>query len=175
MKLYSQRDPAYSSLKLGSTTVYRDGCVVCSLATLFQVDPTIILEIPKAFNSRGESEIKVIVDHLGGHVRYRGVKKPVGWCLAKTAYYKGVGVPTHFFCYNPQTLECIDPLQNPSFRQTCIYPISEYIWIDNIKIDFAREDAEGRLKIAEYSLHRLGGLRKSSVMRFIERLKNYLT
>ncbi len=173
MILYSQRDPAYSNLKLGNTTIGKEGCVVMSLATLFQVDPLYILSLP-VFNKYGECDIKRCVELLGGRLAYRGIKRPTGYCMAKTAYYKRVGVPTHFFPYDLRTNECIDPLQHPTFRAPSIYPIEEYLWIEGIKLDFTREDLEKRLSIAERALPRLKGLRLSSVARFIERVKRYL-
>ena len=177
MNLYSQRDPTYSSLKLGSTTIGKDGCVVMSLATILQVDPLLILNVKGAFNSLGECDIKRVLEYFGAKLTYRGRSRPTGICMAKTAYYKKAGVPTHFFPYIPETNECIDPLQHPTFRGKNMYPISEYLWIDGVKLDFTAEDLQKRITIAENALKRgrLTGLRESSVVYFINRAKKILS
>ena len=175
MILYSQRDPAYSKLKLGSTTVGKDGCLVSSIATLFQVDTKAVISLPKVINSRGECDIKRCVELLGGKLRYRGNKRPEGWCIAKTEHYKKQKVPTHFFSFCDGVM--IDPLDNPTMRRENIYSIVEYIAIDNIKLDFTREDLESRLATAERALlsGRLSGLRESVVVKFITRGKEILS
>lgn len=175
MILYSQRDPAYSKLKLGLTTVGADGCVVTSISTLFQVDPKVILALPKVINSRGECDIKRCVELLGGKLRYRGTNRPEGWCLAKTYHYKKQGVPTHFFLFNEGAM--IDPLLHPTQRLENIYTIAEYIKIDNIKLDFTLSDLQERLEKAEKALKsgRLSGLRESGVLNFIKRGKKILS
>lgn len=175
MILYSQRDPAYAKLKLGSTTVGKDGCLVSSIATLFQVDPKVIIALPKVINSRGECDIKRCVELLGGKIRYRGTNRPNGWCVAKTKHYAKQGVPTHFFSFNEGVM--IDPLDNPTMRKENIYSIVEYIAIDNIKLDFTRKDLESRLATAERALKggRITGARKSSVLKFLERGKKFLS
>lgn len=172
IKMYSQRDPAYGKLKLGSTTVYKDGCTVCSLATLFQVDPTVILAIPKAFNSRGEADVKRIVEFLGGKIAYRGKKKPIGWCMARTKHYAKQGVPSHYFSFCENV--AIDPLMFPCDRILNPYKVEEYIVFTGVKLDFSYEDLERRLRIAEAALDRVSGLRKSSLLRFLERGKQIL-
>ena len=173
MKLYSQRDPAYSHLKIGSTTVYKDGCVVCSLATLFQIDPKVIISIPKAINSLGECDLKRVTEFLGGKVAYRGKKQPTGWCMAKTGHYKKQGVTNHYFCFNENV--AIDPLMFPCDRTLNPYKVEEYIVITDIKLDFTIEDLERRLRIAESAIDRVSGLRKSSLIRFLERGKQILS
>jgi len=172
--LFSQRDPAYSSIKLGPTTISKDGCVVMSLATLFQVDPTFILSVQGAFNKKGECDIKKVVEFLGGKVDFRGTIPPIGWCMAKTDYYSKVGFPTHFFIYNAQTKQAIDPLQNPTFRQDNIYPITEYLWISGIRLDFTKEDLQKRLDTAVLALPKVSGQRLKMLSRFIERVRKML-
>lgn len=173
MILYSQRDPAYAKLKLGSTTVGKDGCLVSSIATLFQVDPKVIIALPKVINARGECDIKRCVELLGGKIRYRGTNRPSGWCIAKTKHYAKQGVPTHFFIFNEGVM--IDPLLNPTQRLENIYTISEYIKIDEIKLDFTLPDLQERLEKAEKALEsgRLSGARKNAVIRFIDRAVRY--
>lgn len=172
--LFSQRDPAYSSIKLGSTTIGKDGCVVMSLATLFQVDPTFILSIQGAFNKKGECDIKKVVEFLGGTVPYRGKLPPIGWCLAKTGHYAKAGVPTHFFPYNAQTKQAIDPLQHPTSRQENIYSIDEYIWISDVVLDFTKEDLQKKLDTAVLAFPKASGQRFKTMSRFIERVKSML-
>lgn len=145
-----------------------------SLSMLLQVLPSEILAVPRAFNSRGECDIRVVCEFFGAKVISRGKTPPRGWCIARTGYYAKVGTQSHYFPYNHDTKEAIDPLQNPTFRQQNIYPISEFIQITGIKLDFTREDLEKRLKTAESSIHRLAGLRLSSVTKFIERVRKLL-
>lgn len=171
MILYSQRDIQYSAIPLGISTIKKDGCVVMSLSTLFQKTPREILSVPHAFNWKGECDIQKVVEYFGGKITYRGIKKPSGWCLAKTSYYKNAGQPTHYFPYNPDTKEAIDPLQNPAARMQNIYPINEYIWIEGIKLDLTKEDLEKRIKIAQNALDsgRLSRFRAFPVVNFIKR------
>tara|TARA_R110000868_G_scaffold13556_1_gene63064 strand:+ start:625 stop:1170 length:546 start_codon:yes stop_codon:yes gene_type:complete len=173
VKLYSQHDPEYGGMKLGTTNVYEDGCVVSSLSTLFQVEPNWIISLKGVINSRGECDISRFMEYLGGKIPYRGKIAPNGWCLAKTNYYKKF----HYFCYNRDTGECIDPLLNPTARQPNRYPIIEYIWLTNIKLDFTAQDLEKRVTVAENALKsgRLSGLRSNFVVRFIKRAKDILS
>lgn len=175
MILYSQLDPAYSSLKLGSTTIGKDGCLVSCLASVFQVDPTVILKIPKAINSRGEADIKRVVEFLGGKLVYRGKIDPKTLCIAKTYHYKKQGVPTHFFIHTDGMM--IDPLLHPTGRMPNIYKVEEFIHISGIKLDFRISDLQARLATAEKAIEsgRLSGARASSVVRFIERGKKILS
>lgn len=175
MILYSQRDPAYSKLKLGNTTVGKGGCVVTSIGTLFQVDPKAIIALPKVINSRGECDVQRCVTLLGGTVAYRGKNRPSGFCMAKTKHYAKQGVPFHYFVFSDGIM--IDPLLHPTQRIQNIYKIEEYIQITNIKLDFTVEDLERRLTIAENAIRsgRLSGLRESAVVNFIKRGKKILS
>lgn len=175
MMLFSQRSAEYASWKLGPSTIEKQGCVVMSLATLLQIHPSEILLVPRAFNSRGECDISVVCEFFGAKVVYRGKNPPRGWCMARTTYYKNVGVPSHYFPYNADTKQCIDPLQNPTSRQQNIYPITEYISVTNVKLDFTIEDLEKRLLIAGRAIPRLSGMRLNAVERFISRVKLLLS
>lgn len=169
--MYSQRDPKYQETRLGTTTIPKDGCAVMSLATLFQRDPLEVLALG-TFNSRGEMDIRKTIEALGGKLTYRGQKKPIGWCMAKTDHFKPYS-PTHFFPLNDA--QCIDPLDYPARRKDNSYRITEYLWIEGVKLDFTREDLEKRLKIAEAALRRTHGLRHNSVVRFLMRGKEILS
>lgn len=140
MQLSSQRDPAYGGLKLGSSklTVYSYGCFVASIATLYQRPVEELLKVAGAFAADGNLNSSVLARHCGGEALPRTTKPPRGWCIAVTDNYKEAGYPTHFFCYNADTGERIDPLDFPAKVEGNAIPtynITQYRPFTNIKLD----------------------------------------
>ncbi len=133
MNIYSQRDPAYSKVKLATSklTIGSHGCFIACLATLYQKNPTDIIAIPGAVNSGGYVNSVMVANKYGGEAK-KAVKPqdaatlPEGWCVAMTDHYKNAGYPTHFFLVNPAKKLQIDPLDYPAQADPLVYPIVEY-------------------------------------------------
>jgi hypothetical protein len=127
--LFSQHDPNYTGIYLPNTklSIHGYGCFLCSLASLFQVDPLDIFEIPNAFDSGGLLRPNVIAEACGG--QYVG-KMPTnskwqvhGWQIGETDFYKNKGFPTHFILVNFDTKQQVDPLKLPPLIEPLKYPI----------------------------------------------------
>lgn len=160
-------------MKIGSTTIGSDGCLVCSLATLFQVNPVTIIRNKELFNSLGELSLGEACTYLGGKLRKRTTKLTMnGVVLAKTKHY-APKFPTHFFLLDTRNDEMIDPLDNPAFRRPNKYKVSEYIVIDDTHLLWM--EIEDSIHKAEEAVDKAKGLRKSSLGRFIERSKKLLS
>lgn len=144
MKTYSQKDPAYSTLKIGNSklTISGFGCVVQSIATLFQVDPKIILAIPGAFTPEGLAVIPVIAKALGGEALPATKTAPKGWCMAVTDRY-APQFPTHFFPFNADVGLRADPLDNPATPEKNDYRIVEYRPFKGVKFDHTQLTPNG--------------------------------
>lgn len=136
MKTYSQRDPAYKDLKIGNSklTIGGYGCVVQSMATLFQVDTKIILAIPGAFTLEGLARTDVIARALGGKALPSQKTPPKGWCMAVTNRY-APQFPTHFFPFNADIGLRVDPLDFPADPERNEYGIIEYRPFEGVKFD----------------------------------------
>lgn len=174
MVIYSQRQSNLKDIKLGQgVTVGSHGCLLVSLSNLYQTPPEIILSGMHNISWNGEADTHRIAIKCGGEALPTTTKQPEGWCIAMTDYYKKV-FPTHFFCLNTDTNEMIDPLVNPPKRETNRYNVIAYRPFTNIKLDFTEEDLKRRLFVAEQSVPRLAGMRKNSVLRFIDRVKHIL-
>lgn len=140
MLAYSQKDPAYSKLRLGTSklTVGSHGCFVACLATLYQRTPKQIMDIEGAVNSGGYVNSQLVAKACGGSA-LAPVKPgnepslPKGWCVAVTDYYKAAGYPTHFFLVNVEKKLQIDPLDFPAQAEELVYPIVEYRPFSNVK------------------------------------------
>lgn len=144
MKIYSQRDPAYKDLKIGKSklTIGGEGCVVMSMATLFQVDPKIILAIPGAFTPSGLAVTSVIARALGGEALPAQKTPPQGWCMAVTDNY-APQFPTHFFPFDGASNKRTDPLDFPSGVEQNGYRIVEYRPFKGVKFDPAQLSPQG--------------------------------
>ncbi len=170
MNLYSQKDPAYSKKHLGKSklTVHGYGCFVCSIATLYQIDPAELLEVPKAFTKEGLLDSSKLAQFCGGEVTKKLIA-PDGWCIAMTDHYKDQGFETHFFCVNTQTNEMVDPLKFPARIEPISYKIKHYRVFTNTVLDtrsvrtLVVAKLQNALKFAK-------GLRKRVIERLIERL-----
>lgn len=177
MLLFSQKDPSWKNVKLGKVTLGSHGCLVCSIANLYQSHPLTLLESKKGIIWNGDADTKVLAVLCGGEALPK-VKTPIsGWCIAMTKHYAASGYPTHFYCYNHDTQEMIDPLDYPAVRKSNKYKIAEYRPFTGIRLDFIREDLEKRLNLAESALKRdrISGMRKTSLVRFVERVTSFLS
>jgi hypothetical protein len=137
MIIYSQRDPKYRDMKIGSSklTIGGYGCLVQSMATLFQVDTKVILTIPGAFSSTGLANTSVIAKALGGEALPATKTTPKGWCMAMTDNYSPQ-FPTHFFVVNAEQKLQTDPLDFPSVVEPLAgYKIIEYRPFNGVKFD----------------------------------------
>ena len=145
MKTYSQKDDAYRDMKLGNSklSVGAAGCVVQSLSTLFQVDPTVILAMKDCFDAGGNANIPKIVAALGGKALPATTKPPKGWCMAVTDHY-GPTWPTHFFPMNADAQKQVDPLDNPAKVEPLAgYKITQYRPFEGVKFDHTKLDPPG--------------------------------
>ena len=139
MQLYSQRDSAYSQLKLGASnlTVGADGCFLCSLATLYQHSPVELLKVPGAFLPSGLLIPEVIAAYCGGAVSASDPSMLVSdpnkhWCIGMTNHYASVGYPTHFFLVNEATKQMVDPLCFPALVSGLNYNVVQYRYFTNV-------------------------------------------
>lgn len=145
MITYSQRDPQYRDLRIGTSklTVGGYGCLVQTMATLFQVDTSVILAIPGAFTPEGLARTDVIARALGGKALPATQTAPKGWCMAMTDHYSPQ-FPTHFFAVNIERKLQVDPLDFPSkVEQLAGYRIVEYRPFTGIKFDPSQIQPEG--------------------------------
>ena len=136
---FSQHDPAYGQQKVGGTsqTIYSVGCFGCSIATLYQVNPSILFKIKSAFNANGELDSKALAKFCGGDATGRTTTPPKGWCIAVTDFYAPKFFPTHFFVVNMDTKQMIDPLDYPAQIKPLRpdYRIKEFRTFSNIKFN----------------------------------------
>lgn len=145
MITYSQKDPKYKDLKIGSSklTIGEAGCVVMSIATLMQVDPTVILAIPGAFTPAGWANIGVIMKALGGEALPATNTPPKGWCMAVTDNF-APQFPTHFFPMSADSRQQVDPLDNPAKVEVLGgYRVTQYRPLKGIKFDPTQVPAPG--------------------------------
>lgn len=136
MNLYSQRDPLYKSLKLGSSalTVGDYGCFLCSIANLYQKPPTELLTVAGAFDDDGTLHSDTLAKFCGGSAGAKTTEAPEGWCIAQTDHYASKGFATHFFCVNAQTKEQIDPLAFPATILPLTFAIQFYRPFTNVAL-----------------------------------------
>jgi hypothetical protein len=138
---YSQLDERWKNKKLGfgKTTFGSSGCPIVSIANLHKfysdskLTPLEINEIAKkcgAFNV-DMLNFSILAKELGynyekwtpSHPLFKKLGQRV---IAETNYYSKVGVPQHFFFYNPATNKRIDPLDKiPSWEDNS-YPLVSY-------------------------------------------------
>lgn len=178
--LQSQSDPAYHGKTLGKTKlgVNQWGCAAVSVANLFQVPLEDVLAIKGAFNSKGEIVWEVVAQALGGD--YLGMKKLYGWQIAVTDHYRKTGYKTHFFDYNIDTGEIIDPLTFPGSIQMLSdrgYKVTGYRSFAGTKLEKAIQTMRLKQQQAkmENALPRfLGTMRGSSLQRGIKRIVDAL-
>ena len=78
----------------------------------------------------------LLASSCGGAALPAQKSKPVlnQWCIAVTDHYAAQGYPTHFFCYNPETDQRIDPLDFPAVIEKNTYRITEYRPFTNVKL-----------------------------------------
>ena len=128
MKYYSQRSDVYGSLNLGKSklTINGYGCLLVSVATLFQRDPVDILKAPGCITDAGLSVLAKMAAFCGGVYKGESDMAPAGWCIAVTDHYKPQGVDTHFFCVNKALGLQIDPLDKNPAPEPLTYKILKY-------------------------------------------------
>ena len=175
--IYSQKDPKYAEMKLGPTTIGKNGCLVQCIATLLQVDTSVVLSKGN-FTKSGDMSVKETLQSLGSKLLYRGNSYSGGWVIAKTDFYAKKGYPTHFFLYHKSNNveEVIDPLTFPGRRENRHYKIVEYITIASPRLDFSEEDLQKRLQEAQDQLKNMNGGEKYGVLkRLTKRLQNLIS
>lgn len=136
MNLYSQRDPAYKNQKLGKSSLNVDGygCFLCSIATLYQKNPTELLGVAGAFDDQGVLNSGILATFCGGSAGAKTTEAPADWCIAQTDHYASKGFPMHFFCVNAQTKEQIDPLKFPAVIEPLTFNIQSYRPFTNVTL-----------------------------------------
>jgi hypothetical protein len=145
MITYSQRDPQYRDLKLGMSklTVGGYGCLVQSIATLFQIDTVGILSISGAVNAQGYANTSLIAKALGGEALPATKTPPKGWCIAMTDHY-APQFPTHFLVVNADTKQQVDPLDYPAKVEPLAgYRIVAYRPFNGVRFDPSLVQQEG--------------------------------
>lgn len=138
---YSQRDPRWKQVKLGtcSDSLGQSGCFVTSLAGLSGKLPT---EVNDLFKKKGGYVNGCLINSskaaelLGLEYQGKTTQKPSRACIAETNYYAKSGVPQHFFVWNPDG-RIADPLSmSPDWQENVKkYPIVSY------RLFFAKEEA----------------------------------
>lgn len=114
---YSQIDPRWKNIKLGtcSDTIGQSGCKITCLGMLSCKTPEEVNKIIPYINGCLTDD-STAAEALGLEFQGRVKVAPVGfgWCIAETDHYAKKGVPQHFFVYNADSKERIDPLDlNP--------------------------------------------------------------
>ncbi len=141
MAYFSQRDSNLAKMKVGfgKMTFSQVGCAIVSIANLnkFYADsnltPLNINDLAKkcgAFNVDMLNFAK-LAKELGysyekwtpSHPLFKKLSQRV---IAETNYYSKVGVPQHFFFYNPANNKRIDPLDLEPSWESNNYPIVSY-------------------------------------------------
>jgi len=138
MNLYSQHDPSYDRLTLGTSnlTIHGYGCFLCSIATLYQHSPVELLKVPGGFTQDGLLIPDVLAKACeGGSLGTQSLPSGGMWQIAMTDHYAHLGYPTHFFCMNPDAKEQIDPLKFPCVVEPLSYNIVQYRPFTNVKLD----------------------------------------
>jgi hypothetical protein len=147
MKYYSQKDPAYSDLKLGKSklTIGGFGCFLCSIATLYQRDPRDLLNIAGGVTDAGLVDSDRLARACGGSAERKTGIIPKGWCIAMTRDYAEQGYPTHFFCVNMdkgEQVDQIDPLDYPAKPEPLTYKIDHFRPFANVVLNTAPDTPE---------------------------------
>ena len=166
MEKYTQRNPKYKYVKLGTcnTTLWNDGCFVCSLSMLT--------------NKYNPEEVNLLLRNNGGYsngcmvnskkaaeileLEYKGItkSKSESICIAETNHFASKGVPQHFFVFAPKgTVNdvcdmILDPLDNPCYWRENKYNIVSYRLFAENKPDTEFEDAFTLMReLGVYSEH----------------------
>jgi len=125
MKPFSQKDERWKDLTIGKTncTMGKYGCFVVALSSLMEQEPNITLEAlnaGNAFDSKGLLLSDVAARVL--NLRFKGKTNSLNlakefckkngspWVVCETDHYKEQGYDQHFFLYNIETKEAMDPL-----------------------------------------------------------------
>ena len=133
MTPYSQKDPRWKDLKIGTTnlTMGSYGCYITSLAIITAVRPDLLLAYlnkNNAFDKTG-----ALINQLAARLLQRSYKRsitPEGLCIAETDSFKAKGYPQHFFVWLNDKQLIIDPLDG--LTKTNKYHIVSYRIFNNI-------------------------------------------
>lgn len=136
--MFSQHDPAYDRLLLGKSklTIHGYGCLLVSIANLYQKSPVELLKVAGGVTADGLVVSNILAQYCGGAALPKTTQPPVlnQWCIAMTDKFKEQGFPTHFFCVNMATKQQIDPLDFPAQIEPLSYPIVEWRPFTNVKL-----------------------------------------
>ena len=139
--MYSQKDPKWKDIKLGSCkdTIGQSGCFITSFCNLLNDGTT-----PKKLNtylkdkSLYESGCMFNASHTAQYFRMtyeKTTKKPDIDCIFETDHYKSKGVPQHFCLIRPDG-KIIDPLDlYPDWKDNPYKIISYRVFKKEIIID----------------------------------------
>lgn len=140
MKFYRQYDYPNTELgEYGKITLKNAGCFVVSLANMANVDPVIAnAELAKnnCFVRGNMLANKSLAAELLGLKWHGGplYKAPKHICIAETADNAKIGIPQHFFVYNPETKEMNDPMSKTRGWEKNTYKIKSYRQFDAMNI-----------------------------------------
>lgn len=122
--------------KLGTcaSTIKQQGCFITSICNLLEYYNQRTLTPPelnqicksKGFYVSGCSLVAPSVATYFGAAYERTLKLPDIVCIAETNNYAKLGVPSHFFLYNPKTKLRLDPLDSKPTWETNTYNIVSY-------------------------------------------------
>lgn len=122
--------------KLGTctNTIKSHGCFITSICNLREyyekklITPAELNKIctSKGFYVQGCSLVAPSVAKYFGVTYERTIKAPDVVCIAETNHYAKVGVPQHFFVFNPKTGERLDPLDKDPQWESNNYKIVSY-------------------------------------------------
>ena len=126
---YSQKDIRWATKKLGfgKTTIGSSGCFITSIGNLVEKTPVEINDLAKKCGAFNVDMLNagVLAKELGyGYVKQ--IRPPVNVCVAETNYYSKMGVPQHFFLFNPKNAKRVDPLDLSPGWESNTYPIVSY-------------------------------------------------
>lgn len=127
--MYSQK--SYPKTKLGSCsdTISQSGCFLTSFCNLLEYLNITKID-PPTFNKKAFPSGNCLANASYWASLYelsyeKTANEPKQVCIAETDNYKKLGVPQHFFLYDPKTKKRIDPLDlNPQWEQNTYHIVS---------------------------------------------------
>jgi hypothetical protein len=116
--------------KLGTcnTTIRENGCYLTSIANLAGEDPLVLNElfIKKGVYANGCDIVGSKAASVLGMTYEKTITPPEVVCICETDHYKKVGVPQHFFLYDPNKFMRVDPLDLKPDWELNTYKIISY-------------------------------------------------
>lgn len=126
---YSQIDPRWKNIKLGTCadTIGQSGCKITCLGMFSGKTPEEVNKIMPYVNGCLTDDATAAKE-LGLEFQGRVKVAPVGfgWCIAETDHYAKKGVPQHFFVYDADTKNRVDPLDLNPVPEVNNYNIVSY-------------------------------------------------